>query len=267
MASPQPDKFTKISSELLEAFCRLQLSGSEWSFIHALIRKTYGYNKKEDWITNTQIMSLTGLGKERTSEAKKSLIAKGIVTEKRNKIGLQKDYEKWQELRKNVTKVTEKRNSELRKNVTTIDNTIEDNISELCSVPLKDNNQDMSFKNLRKYKEDGHWEEPSLDSDTLEEIEPLVEKEKTAERELNDKIRHNLKLVEEVRGLPFGSGQDMNYHVKIYRSLLGNGWSHKRLIEELIELINTDHWKEKKKLGQYPGMNTVQFNLRNQQPS
>lgn len=122
MASPQPDKFTKISSELLEAFCKTQLSGSEWSFIHALLRKTYGYNKKEDWITNTQIMEMTGLCKERVSEAKRSLIAKKIVTEKRNKIGLQKDYELWAELRKNVTKVTEKRNSELRKNVTTIDN-------------------------------------------------------------------------------------------------------------------------------------------------
>lgn len=122
MASPQPDQFTKLSTELLEAFCRLQLSGSEWSFVHALIRKTYGYQKKEDWITNTQIMALTGLGKERVSEAKRSLIAKGIVTEKRNKIGLQKDYDKWKELRKNVTIVTEKRNSELRKNVTTIDN-------------------------------------------------------------------------------------------------------------------------------------------------
>ena len=105
MASPQPDQFTKISSELLEAFCLLQLSGSEWSFVHALMRKTYGYNKKEDWVTNSQIMKLTGLDKERVSEAKKKLLLKGVVTEKRNKIGLQKDYDLWKELRKNVNTI------------------------------------------------------------------------------------------------------------------------------------------------------------------
>jgi len=121
MASPQPDKFTKISSELLDALCFLQLSGSEWSFVHALIRKTYGYNKKEDWITNTQIMSMTGLCKERVSEARTKLLGLNIITENGNKIGVQKDYEKWGKLRKNVTKVTEKRNYQLRKNVTTID--------------------------------------------------------------------------------------------------------------------------------------------------
>ncbi len=149
MANPQPDQFTKISSELLEAFCRLQLSGSEWSFIHALLRKTYGYNKKEDWITNTQIMGLTGLCKERVSEAKKSLLEKQIVTEKRNKISIQKNYDLWKELRKNVTRVTEKRNYQLRKNVTTIDNieNIQKTLGETSSpesfFPLLDKKKDM----------------------------------------------------------------------------------------------------------------------------
>ena len=122
MASPQlQDGYTRIANELLEALCYLHLSGNEWSFIHALIRKTYGYNKKEDWITNTQIMEATGLVKERVSEAKKKLLARGVITENRNKISLNKNYEAWGELRKSVTIVTEKRNSELRKSVTTID--------------------------------------------------------------------------------------------------------------------------------------------------
>ena len=45
-----------------------------------------------------------------------------IVTEKRNKISFNKDYEQWVELRKSVTGVTEKRNKVLRKSVNTIDN-------------------------------------------------------------------------------------------------------------------------------------------------
>lgn len=131
MSSPQKENgYTPIANELLDALCRLHLSGSEWSYLHALIRKTYGFNKKEDWVTNSQICILTGMRKERVSEAKRSLINKNIVTEKRNKVSIQKDYDKWRELRKSVTKVTEKRNSELRISVHTKDTITKDNNSE-----------------------------------------------------------------------------------------------------------------------------------------
>ena len=119
MASPQPDQFTKFSNELLEALMLVKMSGSEWQFVMCLFRKTYGYNKKEDWITNSQICKAIGLPKERVSEAKKRLLARKIVTEKRNKISIQKDYDQWIELRKSVTGVTEKRNKVLRKSVNT----------------------------------------------------------------------------------------------------------------------------------------------------
>lgn len=127
MASPQTeDGFTKIANELLDALCRLHIAGNEWSYVHAVIRKTYGYNKKEDWVTNTQIALLTGMNKVRVSEAKNKLLELQIVTENRNKISLQKDYTKWGQLRKTVTKVTENRNSELRKTVSTKDNITKD---------------------------------------------------------------------------------------------------------------------------------------------
>lgn len=141
------------------------------------------------------------------------------------------------------------------------------NISEQSSgslIPL--GKKDMSFKNMRKYNEDGHYEEPSIDADLNEPIEPLEEKLKAEERELNAKIRANLKLVEPVRGIPFGIGKDMNFHVKIYRELLNAGWSHKGIIASFLEVIESDHWKQKKQQGEYPGMNTVQFHLRNKKP-
>ncbi len=118
--SPQKENgYTPIANELLEALCRLHISGNEWSYVHAVLRKTYGYQKKEDWVTNSQIANLTGLHPVRVSEAKKKLLELQIVTENRNKISLQKDYSKWGKLRKTVTKVTENRNSELRKTVYT----------------------------------------------------------------------------------------------------------------------------------------------------
>lgn len=120
MKSPQKENgYTPIANELLDALCRLHLSGNEWSYVHALIRKTYGYHKKEDWITGSQIVLMTGLKKERVSEAKKRLIERKIVTENRNKISLNKDYDGWLELRKSVTIVTENRNKRLRKTVNT----------------------------------------------------------------------------------------------------------------------------------------------------
>lgn len=123
MASPQLEKgYTRIANEILEALSTVQMSGSEWQFVMCLFRKTYGYNKSEDWITGSQIALMTGLRKERVSEAKQRLIDRKIVTEKRNKISFQKDYERWVELRKSVTVVTEKRNTLLRKSVNTKDN-------------------------------------------------------------------------------------------------------------------------------------------------
>lgn len=237
MASPQPDKFTKLSTELLEAFCRLQLSGSEWSFVHALIRKTYGFNKKEDWITNTQIMALTGLGKERVSEAKRSLLAKGIVTEKRNKIGLQKDYDRWKELRKNVTKVTEKRNSELRKNVTTIDNTIEDN-SVFQTGRKITKKKDMSWN---KYSED--YEEGVVDLESGEIHDPLAE-QKEKDKELNQKFRAS------VDWLITHQGRDhkrtgIPKQLKAIQKLYTMGVSAAEAKRIIIECEGTDIWRGK----------------------
>lgn len=106
MASPQLENgYTKIANELLEALCAINLSGHEWNVVHAIIRKTYGYNKKEDWVTNTQIMKLTGQSKQKVSNAKRKLLDKKIVTENGYKISLNKDYESWKELPKTVTEL------------------------------------------------------------------------------------------------------------------------------------------------------------------
>ena len=121
----------------------------------------------------------------------------------------------------------------------------------------------MPFKNQRRYEE---GEDVTIDSETRELVPDAVDTEKAEVRELNQKIRHNLKLVEEARGLPFGKGRDMNYHVKIYRELLQNGWSHQALVSAMLELVNSDYWITQRKVGQYPGMNTVQFLLVNRKP-
>jgi phage replication O-like protein O len=120
MASPQIENgFTKIANELLDALCCLQLSGHEWAVVHAVIRKTYGYNKKEDWMTNTQIMALTGQSQQKVSLAKKKLVEKNIVIENGNKTSVNKDYESWCRVTENDNSVIENGNKKLSKTVNT----------------------------------------------------------------------------------------------------------------------------------------------------
>lgn len=167
MASPQPDQFTKFSNELLEALMTVKMSGSEWQFVMCLFRKTYGFNKKEDWITNSQICKAIGLPKERVSEAKKRLLARKIVTEKRNKISIQKDYDLWVELRKSVTVVTEKRNKVLRKSVNTKEKK-ETITKETCKPSL------LNEKTMENVKSNG-----TLIGEVIKEFEAIDPKNKT----------------------------------------------------------------------------------------
>jgi len=125
MASPQKENgYTPIAHEILEALAQAKISGYEFRFIIALLRKTYGYGKKEDKITNSQICKIINAPRQRISEAKLKLLAKNIVTQKRDKISFNKDYDKWKVSRKIVTPVTQKRDKVSRKSVHTIDKKI-----------------------------------------------------------------------------------------------------------------------------------------------
>lgn len=268
MVSPQKENgFTPIANELFEAFYRCKLLEYERVIMMCIWRKTYGWSKKEDWIANSQFFEETGIPKPHITRTIKKLREKNIIVKDARRITIQKDYSKWL-VEWRVTspgnKVTSPGNKKLPHQVPTKERKkLTKEITEQSSEIII---KDMSFKNQRKYKENGHWDEPAIDADTGENIPDAIDTEKVAERELNEKIRHNLHLVEDVRGLPFGKGKDMAYHVKIYRSLLETGWSHESLITGFIELINSDYWKEKRQVGQYPGMNTLQSLLRNKKP-
>ena len=108
MASPQTeDAFTSIATELLEALIKIRISGVENQCLMFIIRKTYGWNKKEDWISLSQFMDATGLSKPHIVRALSKLRDKNIITKKDNgkgvSYGIQKDYDKWNPLPKKVT--------------------------------------------------------------------------------------------------------------------------------------------------------------------
>jgi len=97
MANPQIENgHTKIANELAEALSKVNLSPYESRVLWAVLRKTYGWNKKVDKIPLSQIVELTGIPKSHVSRAMKSLVSRSIVTSTGNKrIGLNKNHDQW----------------------------------------------------------------------------------------------------------------------------------------------------------------------------
>jgi phage replication O-like protein O len=107
MANPQVENgHTQIANEILEQLIRLHLSPNQWQVLLCVIRKTYGYRKKVDYIANSQICEATRLGKSVVSRSLWLLEAMNLIIRKGKNIGFQKDWEKWRKLAKQSTKVS-----------------------------------------------------------------------------------------------------------------------------------------------------------------
>ncbi len=109
MARPQLENgYTKMANELLEALSRINLCAYETRVLLFIIRKTYGWRKKTDWISLSQTAMDTGIRKAHICRTINSLVARNIIIKGNNKhVGLQKDYEKWRnKLPTGVTRVT-----------------------------------------------------------------------------------------------------------------------------------------------------------------
>lgn len=94
--SPQlEDGYTRIANEILEALCCLNLSQNEIKLLLSVLRKTYGYGKKKDYISLSQFSLLTKLQKGHVSRGLKSLIERKIVTRDGKFLGINKDISSW----------------------------------------------------------------------------------------------------------------------------------------------------------------------------
>lgn len=71
--------YTKVANEIQKLKPRLRLSGREWQCFEAVIWLTYGWNKKQDRVTNTVIGELTGLSDSHVSDAIKALTERKII--------------------------------------------------------------------------------------------------------------------------------------------------------------------------------------------
>jgi len=101
------DGYTKIANELLEALCQIRIPGESMQIFLTILRKTYGYGKKEDRIALSQFVEATGVSKTHVLRAIDKLVDMNIVTKNGNgyivSYGINKIYQEWKPLPKKGT--------------------------------------------------------------------------------------------------------------------------------------------------------------------
>lgn len=92
------DGYTRIANELFEAVTNAQtcpVTLRQMRVVLAVIRKTYGFNKKVDRISDGQIAADTGLSRQNVNKAKRELIAMNVLYLDGHKLGVNKHSVEW----------------------------------------------------------------------------------------------------------------------------------------------------------------------------
>lgn len=150
------DGYTRIANELLEKIISFPFTLRQQNLLLSVARKTYGYNKKTDWIGNKQLSELTGYPETRCSTIKNELIKMNVLVTNGREVGINKNLVDWNaditRISKTFTKSVKKTftktvNHPLPKEVNTKDNTTKDNKD---NTPISPKGEKSSAKNLAK---------------------------------------------------------------------------------------------------------------------
>ncbi|MCE8034591.1 hypothetical protein EKK97_13900 [Billgrantia tianxiuensis] len=92
------DGYTRIANELYEVVNNVHtcpVTIRQMRVIHAVIRRTYGFNKSFDRIADTQLAADTGLPRQMVNKAKNELIDMHVLVLDGRKLGINKHYAEW----------------------------------------------------------------------------------------------------------------------------------------------------------------------------
>lgn len=87
--------YLRIANELYDAILITDLTARQVKVVMAIMRKTYGFNKKFDRISDSQIAEVTGIHRTHVCNAKLSLIDRKILIKEGSKIGVNKVFSEW----------------------------------------------------------------------------------------------------------------------------------------------------------------------------
>lgn len=96
------DGYTRIANELLDAIIAFPFSARQMRVLMGLIRKLYGYNKKRDDISASQIGEFCAMHRSHVSETLGHLTAMKVIFKEPGRFGsmieINKNYRQWLEL-------------------------------------------------------------------------------------------------------------------------------------------------------------------------
>ncbi|CAG9418471.1 TPA: replication protein [Providencia alcalifaciens] len=152
--------YTRIVNELLEAVMLANLTQHQLLVFFAIARKTYGYNKKSDWIGNEQLSKLTGMLPHKCSAAKSELVSRGILLAEKRHVSINKNIHEWKEKQVYPKKVSlpklgketlpESGKSDYPNQVNTKDNITKDNKD---NIPLTPEGENIALEILDYYNQ------------------------------------------------------------------------------------------------------------------
>ena len=104
MASPQAENgHTDIAHEVLEALMKARLTGTQWDLVMVVLRKTWGWHKKQDYIPLSQFEKLTVRHRNSIARELAILRERNILQQLQRptpgraaKWKLNKDWESWE---------------------------------------------------------------------------------------------------------------------------------------------------------------------------
>ncbi|EDR5597220.1 replication protein [Salmonella enterica] len=89
------DGYVRLSNMLLEAYSGADLTKRHFKVLLAILRKTYGWNKPMDRITDSQLSEITKLPVKRCNEAKLELVRMNIIKQQGGMFGPNKNISEW----------------------------------------------------------------------------------------------------------------------------------------------------------------------------
>lgn len=130
--TPDTDNgYYRIANEIGEALARTDLSGGARRILDVIMRRTWGYNKKADWIALSQFEDATGMTRKSVCRLIKEIEDRGVIVSKRTlgrtEYGINKHFSQWKASVQTDTTSVQNGNHLVSKRTHTKDNLTKDN--------------------------------------------------------------------------------------------------------------------------------------------
>ena len=123
------DGYTRIANDLYDALIAADLTKHQQKVAHAYVRMTYGYNKKNDRIADSQIAAKAKLPRCKVNVAKQELLAMNVLIQVGKNIGINKNISEW-----NINKSYQ--NSNNLQNGNSVTKTVTKSVTETVTMLL-----------------------------------------------------------------------------------------------------------------------------------